>query len=282
MIGLARLAVLLAAGTTLWFNGSYAYLKGDGLTQKMGLIALAVTIDLAKCTFLGAAALTWNDRYRLRAFVFALLWLPALAFSTFCGFSFITTNRTTSSALVAGKAEQRVRAQDDYDRSLADLDTAKQSPNWHATAACTAPKNRKQRDYCASVASLEEALSTASAKLGSAPTFKPDPELTTLRAVVPLDTATLTFIVSAVPAFLIELLASLGSYAVSPRFARKAPEMPAEDVSRLRAGWWRRRSECSSAARSVALETALPPTSPELAALAKSPRIKLPRVASKP
>lgn len=234
MMWVARFAVVLAVSTTLWFNASYAFGKADALPQQLGLVAAAVTIDLAKCSFLTVAALLWHQHYRLRAVILLVIWPWLFLFSTFCGYAAIAGNRSFTSAVTEGQAQERARAQSRYDQAVANLKTAQASPLWSLTAACTASKLNSQRAYCDNIKSLQQAVAVASNALGPAPTVTPDPELATLKETMGISVAWLAFLVSALPALLIELASSLGSYALGPRMSPPLATTPLHPSRRAR------------------------------------------------
>jgi len=226
MIWAARIPVLLAAATSMWFNASYAHSKADVIWQQAGLIAMMVAIDLVKCTFLAAAAHAWNGRTRLRAVTFVLLWTLAFAFSTFCGYAAITTNRHATAAVVDGQAADRARLQQQYDDARADLDRAKASPAWNQTSGCVMLTTKIHRETCPGIKDLQQRVVALATRLGKAPTVTPDPDLKALQAVLPLNPAWTAFLVAFIPAIVLELVASLGAYAVSPTMPSKASEKP--------------------------------------------------------
>lgn len=246
MIWAARVPVLLAALTTMWFNGSFMWSRADALPQQLGLTAMALAVDLAKCTFLPAAAQAFRGRYRLRAIIFVLLWLPALTFSTYCGYSAIFTNRHTISQVADGKAQDHDRLIARYERALADLAAAKKSPAWTATGACIAP-TPKTRDACKAIQSLQASVDALAHELGPTPTVAADPELATLGKLFPAAGSWLPFLVSAFPALLLELVASLGSYAAAPlpktSTPPHTPEKPAGAFLWTRMDWLSRKAK---------------------------------------
>jgi len=211
----ARIAVAGAILCTLWFNGSYAWHRATDLPSQIALVALALTVDMAKVGLLPAAANRWRHGHHYAAALLVVLFVPCLAFSIFAGYSSITTNRATTTVTTQATADARARAQTAYDQATADLGTAKLSPFWKDTAACTTPHNAKQRDFCDKVATDTLAQTKALAVLNEALVVAVDPELHTLADVTGWPQSRLLLTVALWPAVLLELVSSLGLYAVS-------------------------------------------------------------------
>lgn len=231
MIFPARLAVLGAIACTMWFNGCYGFSKGQTLADQSSLVALALTIDLCKAAFLPAASFLWQRRRFLPAIVLIILWPFALTCSTFAGYAYLVTHRTAAAAGDEAKQSRRSRAQSDYDRAKSDLATAEASPLWQSSAACTAPKTRKELSFCESISPMRSAVATTSDTLNTLPLAQPDPDLSTLNRVTGLALPDLQLLVSFFPAMLIELVASVGSYAV---FGSSRPEASRTPVNPFR------------------------------------------------
>lgn len=230
MIWLARCAVLIAAITTLYFNGSYAWNTADATHGKAGFVAMALAIDLCKITFLGAATWCWGKRLYLRALVLLLIWPLAFSASTFMAYSAITTQKTTAAAVTDGLAGDRLRLQDRYDGTRQDLATAKADTNWRDTSSCTRPRIRSHRAYCERVASLQTSLDTLADQLGPAPTITAQQDLTQLAATTGMSVAQIAFLAAFLPALLLELIASLGSYAVGAKNFANGSRKPVEPI----------------------------------------------------
>ena len=228
----ARLAVYGAIACTLWFNGSYAWSKGGALPHQLSMVALAITIDLCKCGFLPAASRLWGDRSYLPAFLLVVLWLPALAYSTFAGYASITTNRAATSSADQTRADRYSRAQSDYDQASESLTTATASPMWKRSDACTDPRSRRERSFCQSVSDARKRQLEASRQLDTVIHVAVDPEVTVLSETFTWPRHVLSLTVALWPALLLELVASLGLYAVYRLRSGKAPERSSETVSR--------------------------------------------------
>ncbi len=230
----ARLGVAGAILCTMYFNGSYAWSKGGDPTNQIALVALAVSIDLCKCGCLPAASHLWHHRRWLAAVVLFLLWPLTFVYSTYAGYAAITTNRSAASATGEGQAGQRARAQAAYDQATADLATAKASPLWNATAACTVPKTSPQRTFCDGVDSTKSDQTAAALKLDGGKPVHVDAELTVLSDYTRLPLATLILIIGLVPALILELVSSLGLYAVTNN---RPAGSPGRRVNRFSISW---------------------------------------------
>jgi hypothetical protein len=231
---MARLAVYGSILCTLWFNGSYAWSKGGSEVQQYGMVAVAVTIDLCKCGFLTAASHLWRNTWFIPAIVLVLLWPLTFAYSVFSGFASITTNRSITSASSEGLAQQRTRYQAAYDQAAAALDLAKTSPLWTATSACTAAKTNKQRDFCDNIEITKNQQDAAAAPLNTMTPSKIDPEVTVLKDNTGLTMSTLLLIIAGAPALILELVSSLGLYAISRPPSVEASRKPARRTFRFR------------------------------------------------
>lgn len=249
---LAQLAVTGAILCTLAFNGWYAWHKATDPAQKVALVALALTIDLCKCGFLPAAAILRRHHYPFAAFLLVLLFPFCLAFSTFAGYAALTTGRVTITVTAQAQADARTRAQTAYDEASADLATAKTSTFWTATAGCTAMRTSKQRSFCARLDKIREVQSEAEARLTTAPAIAVDPEIAVLTSNTGLTSDRLTLLVALWPALLIELVASLGFYAVTRPLRPDAAAASGKAMHGPR--WWQRlpwRRQADRAPRSL-------------------------------
>ena len=279
MIWLARLAVLMAAGTTLFFNGSWAWHAVDAAHHRAGLVALALAIDLCKITFLGAAAWCWNANLRLRALTLLLLWPLAFSASTFMGYASLTTQTGAADAVVQGQASNRARLQAQYDRANDALIAARKAPDWTATNACTTLRTNPHRNYCANVQALQKTVDDLARQLGPAPSVTARQDLQRLAQETGIATERLAFYAALFPALLLELLASFGSYAVgsrsgSPNSSQKPSQAPVARFSWGRLSRIRRTPKNPPEGNSGAL--AAGPASAPPATTQSSP--KLPRI----
>lgn len=254
---LARIAVYGAILCTLYFNGTYAWSKGGDDLHRYGMVAVALTIDLCKAGFLPAASHLWRNTWRIPALVLFALWPLTFAYSTFAGFASITTNRTATTAVAEANAQQRARAQADYDQATAALTLAKQSAYWSASSACTAPSTIKQRAFCVNVSATKNQQEAATATLNTSTLVYVDPEVSVLRDNTGLTMPTLLLIIAAVPALILELVSSLGLYAISKRPTLKASQKPVGRFLKLRRWISRPNSETASVTAPVASGAAL-------------------------
>jgi hypothetical protein len=210
---LARLGAWGAVASTIVCNGLYGWSQGAELPQKLGMLAIAATIDLCKCGFLPAASNQWAQGFKLRAILIAvLLWPPALAYSTFCGYSTITTTRTAASSGIAAEEQEHARAQRSYDEATAALAIAEQHPLWAASSACQAVKSR-HRSFCASIVRTRAERAAAEAILNRTKPVTANPEARGIAGFTGIAFSSVVFWIALWPALLIELIASIAFYA---------------------------------------------------------------------
>ncbi len=259
---LARLAVYGAIVCTLWFNGSYAYAKASGEAHQLAMVAVALTIDLSKCGFLPAASHLWATRYRVPALVLFVMWPLAFSYSLFAGYAAITTNRTFATASTEGAAQTRARTQADYDQATNALAVATGSPLWTTTAACTAPKTQSHRQFCDGVTRLRQQQHAATTTLNASKPAHVDPELMLLADLTNFEASTLLLVIAFVPALILELVSSLGFYAVNRRAVVGASRTPAEQPSKVWFAWMRPNRKNASTGDPVASRgsIAVPPS----------------------
>ncbi|MEQ1719477.1 MAG: hypothetical protein ABL907_26375 [Hyphomicrobium sp.] len=191
------------------------------------MLGLALAIDGCKCSFLRVSSLCKQDGRPLAAILLFVLWWPCLAYSTFAGYSYLHINRTTVSTDKQGIAEERQRAHAAHDQATADLRIATADPLWAATSACTTtlPKGRG-KEFCATIIRLRADQAAAAAILTRITPIDANPEVTGLTANTGLTSDQVQFLIAAVPAILVELLASVGFYAIGKRSTEKAPSQP--------------------------------------------------------
>lgn len=228
---LAHLPVCSAILCTMFFNGSYAWEHAGATEHRVAAVALALTIDVAKASFLSAAAHMRTQGKWLGAIILFLLFWPALAYSTFAGYGYLATTRAVAGIAGQAASDEYARAKSDYDRLSADLATAKASEDWQATAACSRARTPAQRAFCQAVSTMQAKLDAASTTLSRTPPAAANPELTGLAAITGLSPATLLFLVAFFPAVLIELLAGFGLYALRPRMPPEASQRVSGSVS---------------------------------------------------
>lgn len=258
MIHLARVAVAGAILCTMWLNGSYAASKAVHDIDRVALVAIALSIDLAKCSFVSIAALLRANGRPWPALLAVVLWVPCLAYSTFAGYSMITTNRTTAGADTQGIAERRDRAQRIYEEANREVVLANSSPLWTASAACTAPRPT-HRAFCDSVAKAKASRDAASTILSQLTPTIANPELAALTRTSGIDASTLALAAALLPALLLELLASIGSYVVSARMAPKSPSTPLRQRFQSALGWVRQKRKTRPAGTAIGLAQAPAP-----------------------
>jgi hypothetical protein len=211
---IARLAVYAAIAVTMYVNGSYAWSKGGSPADQFAMLGLALAIDGCKCSFLRVASLCKQDGRSLPAILLFFMWWPCLVYSTFAGYSYLHSNRTTVSTGKQASAEERQRAQAAHDQAAADLRLATANPLWTTTSACTTVAKGKPKDFCENILTR------------IAPTDA-NPEVTGLAANTGFTPERVQFLIALVPAILVELLASVGFYAIGKHPTEKAPRKPA-------------------------------------------------------
>ncbi|MEQ1695252.1 MAG: hypothetical protein ABL901_05355 [Hyphomicrobiaceae bacterium] len=224
---IARIVVGMAVLATLLFNGSYAYTRGDGQFEKLGLILLAVIIDLSKTSFLAAAAHLRANRHILAAVVLFVLWWPAIALSSWASFSYISTNRAATAADKAAGSDARDRAQRRYDLAKRKVELVTADSAYVSSAGCAKPKGAVATKFCEGVSEATEELAAAEAALTKAPPGRADPETLLLAQQTGVQQGTVEFMITVVPALFLELVASLGFYAVT----RSLPTASAKPAS---------------------------------------------------
>ena len=209
-----HLPVFGAIACTMFFNGSYAYENAEATENKLAMVALALTIDLAKCSFLPAAAHLRREGRVLGPLLLVLLWVPALAYSTFSGYAYLITTRAGAHVSAHASADERTRADQTYRAASADLAAAKSHPLWQKTAACTRSTTQRERSFCTNVGAIGARLAAAEAILNRVPPREAQPEIARLVTATGWTAQSLAFLVALFPAVLIELVAGLGLYAL--------------------------------------------------------------------
>jgi hypothetical protein len=223
---IARLAVYAAIAVTMYVNGSNAWSKGGSPADQFAMLAMALAIDGCKCSFLRVASLCKQDGRSFPATLLFLMWCPCLAYSTYAGYSYLHSNRTTVSTGKQGMAEERQRAQAAHDQAAADLRLATANPLWATTSACTTITKGKAKEFCETVTGLRDDQAAAAAILTRIAPTDANPEVTGLAANTGLTPERVQFLIALVPAMLVELLASVGFYAIGKHPTEIAPRKP--------------------------------------------------------
>lgn len=227
---LARLGIFAAILTSIYINGSYAYTKGEGISNQWTMIIVAVTIDIAKVSFLSASVHLRAYGFLFRPLLLVLLFVPCFAFSTFCSYAYFSKNRSVSSAEDQTRAQARTRAQRTYDQASSDLAVAKQHRYWKRSGGCTSPQTRRERSFCSKLTPTQQRLAAAESLLNQRAVVYVDPEMQTLATTFDMDMTTLELIAAIVPALILELLAGLGLYALNVGPNLKASERLSKHV----------------------------------------------------
>jgi hypothetical protein len=211
----ASCAVAAAVVVTMYFNGSYAWSKGGTHYDQIAMLAFALAIDGCKCSFLHTAALCRRDGFRAAAFALVILWLPCFGYSTFAGYSYLHTNRAEVSSGKDAHAQERQRAQAIHDQAAADI-----------KLAMTSPPKGKGKEFCDGIARLKTTQGAAADILTRIAPTDANPEVSGLATVTGAAPDRVTFAIAIVPAILIELLASIGVWAVGTRISSNGPRKP--------------------------------------------------------
>lgn len=229
----ALLAPLIAFLASLWFSACYAWNLGDTTYDKYGLVGFAIAIAIGNASFLAVASNQFRDRLYARALALVVLWGLCFGVSITTGFAYFIGNRMASTADEVGRADERQRAQVTHDTATADLKAAKTSEFWTVTKACTSKRTTKQKDFCTNVGALTDTLDMADATLTRIVPVTPNPEITALADLVGFSFSQVLTVLSLSLATIIELIASLGFYAVrgqidaepstEPQDARETP-----------------------------------------------------------
>jgi hypothetical protein len=225
---IAVAAVYAAIAVTLYVNGSYAWSKGGSPADQFAMLGLALAIDGCKCSFLRLASLRQQEGRTLAAVLLFVLWWPCLVYSTFAGYSYLHTNRAAVSTGKQGTADERQRAQATHDQAAADLRLALANPLWAASSACTSPAKGKAKEFCDTIARVRADQADAAVILTRIAPTDANPEVTGIAANTGVAAERIQLIIALVPAILVELLASVGFYAIGKRPAGKAPGTPVE------------------------------------------------------
>jgi hypothetical protein len=98
------------------------------------------------------------------------------------------------------------------------------NPLWASTNACTTIAKGKAKEFCDAVATLRTEQTKAAAVLNRIAPFDANPEVTGLAANTGIAAERVQFLIAVVPAVLVELLASVGFYAICRRPSEKAPK----------------------------------------------------------
>lgn len=225
---IAVAAVYAAIAVSLFVNGSYAWSKGGTPADQYAMVGLMLAIDGCKVSFLRLASARFQQRLRAAAVALLVLWCPCFVVSTVAAYSYLQTNRAAVSTDKQGTAEERQRAHAAHDQAAADLRLATANPLWNETSACTTilPKG-KGKGFCDGITRLRANQASAAAILTRITPTDANPEVTGLAANTGLTAAQVQFLIAIVPAILVELLASVGFYAIGKHLAENAPGQPA-------------------------------------------------------
>ena len=277
---LAACGATAAILCTLALNAWHGWSQGNTPLQQYGMMAINVTIDLIKIGGLPAVSHLWTIGYRIRAVTLLPLWALAFGWSTFCGYSAILSTRTTTAVEATGHEQHRARAQRIYDETTATLDTAKTNPLWQASGGCTAIR-QSHRAFCDGIAKATTQRATAERTLSAVAPTQANPELSALAKETGQPLPWIIFMAALFPAVLLELVASVGFWAVGPRTNAKAFKSPQERRSPF---WLPRLRQSRETPPAVALEaSAVPsPGKPKDTAQSSGFKLPVPRAATPP
>lgn len=253
---LAACGATAAILCTLALNAWHGWTQGNTPLQQYGMMAINITIDLIKCGGLPAVSALWGGGFRLRAVALIPLWALAFAWSTFCGYSAILSTRSTTNVEVKGQEQERTRAQRIYDEATATMDTAKTNPLWQASGGCTAIRP-PHRAFCDGIAKTTTQRATAERTLTAVSPVQANPELSALAKETGQPLPWIIFMVALFPAVLLELIASVGYWAIGPRTNAKPSQSAPQRISKF---WLPRLGRDRKTPPAVSLEASAVPS----------------------
>lgn len=141
MKAIAILAVLVCGLCTTAFNWQFSYQLGRTEHEALTWAIFSVALDVTKWTMLVIAVRGWPS---LNAIAAIIIWITATTYSFTAALGFAASGRAQHEHFSQQQREHR-----------AALQSARQSPLWKSTDACTHIANRQARHYCAAVKDLE-------------------------------------------------------------------------------------------------------------------------------
>jgi hypothetical protein len=193
------IAVLVAGLCTTAFNWHFSYALGRTEKEAYTWAIFSVALDVTKWTMLIVAVRAWPS---LNSIAAILIWLTATAYSFTSAIGFASSNSFHQRVL-----DQQFR---DGEASIA---SAKTSPLWRSTHACTDVTRKQSREFCDALKELEASHSTQ-------PKEAPTTIFVTLFNVPP---ETASFLLSLYLALTCEIVSALGLFAaLSPTRQRNS------------------------------------------------------------
>ena len=201
---LAICAVLTGGICTTVMNWRFSYQLGTNQIDAYVWGTFSVALDVCKWTMLGFAALSWRTHH-LRALSAIAIWVVATLYSFAAALGFSATSRD---ATIADRRSQTELA--------ATVNTMKQSPRWHSSAACSDATTKSSKDFCAIYRATSERL--------KGPPQQEDPQSALIAGLAGLSEDQARLALAIFLSIACELLSALGLFAVfSPTPARREP-----------------------------------------------------------
>ena len=207
----AGLAIVIASMCTTAMNWRFSYQLGTNEWDSYTWAIFSVALDVTKWVMLPCAALAWTH-HKLRALAAIAIWLVATiySFSAAIGFAALNRDITTSAR------SQQVELQKT-------IETMKQSPRWHSSAACADATSAQSKQFCATYRATEMLLKTQSKE--------PDPQSALFAKLTGFEMHRVQMALSLFLAIACEIISALGFFAILTRNGQEQhiqPQAPAQ------------------------------------------------------
>ncbi len=211
-LGLPAVVVIgaIAAAMNWRFGQTLGHTELDGYLFG----ALGVALVALNWIMPGAAAFAASRKAKLQQAACIGLWLICAAYTLLSSVGFSALHRAENGADRQIQAERYATAKADRERLTGELAAMKASPKYQAAAGC-ADARARQADFCAEVKAKEAEIKAAKRDMDAGRPASVDPQAETLARLTGLETASVSTGLAVAVAVVMELVSSLGFFAVA-------------------------------------------------------------------
>ena len=218
-------AVVVIGGIAAAMNWRFGQTLGHSELDGYLFGALGVALVALNWIMPGAAAFAASRKARLQQAACIGLWLICATYTLVSSVGFSALHRAENGADRQTQAERYTTAKADHERLAGELAAMKASPKYAAAAGC-ADVRARQADFCAEVKAKEAEIKAAKRDMDAGRPASADPQAETLARLTGIEMASVSTWFAVAVAFVMELVSSLGFFAVAhaaPMPAASAP-----------------------------------------------------------
>jgi hypothetical protein len=207
-------AVVVIGGIAAAMNWRFGQTLGHSELDGYLFGALGVALVALNWIMPGAAAFAASRKARLQQAACIGLWLICAAYTLVSSVGFSALHRAENASGRQELSERYTTAKADYERLTGELAAMKSSPKYTAASGC-ADARWRQADFCADVKTKEAEIKAAKSDMEAGRPASVDPQAETLARLTGFDVPAVSTALAVAVAVVMELVSSLGFFAVA-------------------------------------------------------------------